>query len=112
MNPRGLKTRAQPIFLGRRREPIPPEVAMAHDLEVLAARKVPGLFEVEVEDVNARGDMGLFDFDASSIALARRPPILILLALVAACSLPEGRLKRTTDQAEQESSRKEPHAPL
>src|SRR5215469_14680071 len=63
MNPRSLKTSAQPRCLGIRREPRTPEVAMTQHFEVLAAGKVSGLRKGEVEDISPRTDLRFFNLD-------------------------------------------------
>jgi hypothetical protein len=71
MHPRSLKAGAQPISLGSRREPRPLEVLVSKYFEVPAAGEVPGLMQVEVEDIDARRDMGLFHLYAGSLRQGR-----------------------------------------
>src|SRR6516162_1309064 len=67
MNPRSLKASAQPRCLCIRREPRAPEVVVSKDFEVLAAGKLSGLCQIEIEDINTRRDLGLFHLFARSL---------------------------------------------
>jgi hypothetical protein len=67
MNPRGLKAGTQPVSLGIRREPVALKVAMPEYFEVLAAREMSSLCEVEIKDINSRRDRDLFHLFARSL---------------------------------------------
>src|SRR5262249_6079233 len=85
---RGVNSCTQVIRLSKGCKPWPFQVALADYFEVLATGKMSSLCQIQIENIDAGGNMGLLYLDASSIASKGQPPPGVLLISLASCFLP------------------------
>src|SRR5262249_36528549 len=99
------------IRLSKGCKPWPFQVALADYFEVLATGKMSSLCQIQIENIDAGGNMGLLYLDASSIASKGQPPPGVLLISLASCFLPNCGLRRPARDRKQ-SGRNERYGPL
>src|SRR5215510_7743908 len=108
---RGVNSCTQVIGLSKGCKPWPLQVALADYFEVLATGKMSSLCQIQIKNIDSRGNLRLFYLDASSITAEGQPPICVLLISIASCPLPIHGLRQPLRE-NNESGRKQRYGPL